>query len=258
MPLPKPATGEDRDAFISRCMGDDESVEDFPDTTQRLAVCFRQWDEGKSMKHKFCAFELKDAEETGSVEGYGSVFGNVDQGGDIVAKGAFTESLKDKMPKMLWGHDSFAPAIGVWQTAKEDDHGLLLQGQINMESAMGQEVHSALKMGAIDGLSIGFMTKESDTDKGGITTLKEVDLWEVSFVNFPMNVEARVDAVKAKIISGTVTKRELENLLRDAGFPAQQAKAIVADGYAGLKGRDGSDDLNDELRKLIGRVRNGP
>lgn len=47
MPMPEPTTGEDRSEFISRCMGDDVMVEDFPDTDQRLAVCQRQWTDAR-------------------------------------------------------------------------------------------------------------------------------------------------------------------------------------------------------------------
>ncbi len=258
MPIPKPRDSEDRDAFVSRCMGADFMVEEFPDNDQRLAVCFRQLsDRGKGMEYKFCAFELKETADSGHVTGYGSVFGNVDQGGDIVAKGAFADSLKSRQPKMLWGHDHYAPAIGVWNEASEDDHGLLLEGQINLRSQMGKDVHSALAMKAIDGMSIGYLVNESETDKAGITTLNELELWEVSFVNFPMNVAARVDAVKAKILNGTMTKREVERILRDAGFTCTQAKAFLSHGFSGLKHRDDGDDITDELRKTIRKVNHG-
>lgn len=211
----------------------------------------------KTILHKYCDFELKNTDDTGAVQGYGSVFGNVDQGGDIVAKGAFSESLTERLPKMLWGHDAFSPAIGVWTGAKEDDHGLLLDGKINMQSAMGQEVHASLKMGAVDGLSIGYWTKDSDTDRRGITTLKKVDLLEVSFVNFPMNIEARVDAVKSKVLAGTFTKKELETILCDAGLSRSQSRAVVSKGFAGLKQCDAVDDLTNELKTLLGRINHG-
>jgi hypothetical protein len=43
MPLPKPRSGESRDTFISRCMGDSVARQDFPSQDQRAAVCNRQW-----------------------------------------------------------------------------------------------------------------------------------------------------------------------------------------------------------------------
>ena len=43
MPMPKPRTGEKRDEFVSRCMGDDVMKRDFPEQEQRVAVCMSQW-----------------------------------------------------------------------------------------------------------------------------------------------------------------------------------------------------------------------
>lgn len=208
-------------------------------------------------RHFHCAFELKAVTDAGQVSGYGSVFGNVDQGGDVVEKGAFDTSLKARgMPVMLWGHDVFAPAIGVWEEAKEDRRGLFLKGVINLKSQTGAEVHEALKMGAISGLSIGYREQESDTDDQGVRHLKSVELFEVSFVNFPMNVEARVSSVKQRIEEGRMTKRDAEALLREAGFPRRWAKAILADGYAGLSPeREGIDRLIGELQKATATIR---
>lgn len=45
MPLPTPNEGESQDEFISRCMGNETAMKDFPDQEQRSAVCFRQWRE---------------------------------------------------------------------------------------------------------------------------------------------------------------------------------------------------------------------
>lgn len=44
MPLPTPNTGESEDAFLSRCMADEKTAEEFPDETQRFAVCIAQID----------------------------------------------------------------------------------------------------------------------------------------------------------------------------------------------------------------------
>lgn len=44
MPMPKPRGGEDKNEFVSRCMGDSTMVNDFESTGQRFAVCLRQWE----------------------------------------------------------------------------------------------------------------------------------------------------------------------------------------------------------------------
>ena len=43
MPLPTPKQGEERSAFVSRCMGDDTARREFPEQEQRAAVCYAQW-----------------------------------------------------------------------------------------------------------------------------------------------------------------------------------------------------------------------
>lgn len=43
MPLPMPGKSEDEKTFVSRCMGNDTALSDFPDEKQRAAVCYSQW-----------------------------------------------------------------------------------------------------------------------------------------------------------------------------------------------------------------------
>ena len=42
MPLPYPKPAESEEQFISRCMADDRMVAEYPDESQRHAVCKRQ------------------------------------------------------------------------------------------------------------------------------------------------------------------------------------------------------------------------
>jgi len=85
-------------------------------------------------------------------------------------------------------------------------------------------------MGALNGLSIGFVSKQwaydRDTD---VRTLTEVELWEVSLVTFPANEAARITGIKAADVAGIKTIRQAEQTLRDAGFSADAAKALIAE-----------------------------
>lgn len=175
---------------------------------------------------------LKATGDDGTIEGYGSVFGVRDNWDDIIAKGAFAASLAahkaaGTMPAMLWQHSSDAP-IGVWTDMVEDDKGLYIKGQLVMDTVRGKEAHALLKAGAINGLSIGFMSKQwaydRDTD---VRTLTEVDLWEVSLVTFPANEKARVTNVKASP-DELATPKDAERILREAGFSKSDATAIVS------------------------------
>lgn len=175
--------------------------------------------------------DLKATNDDGSVEGYGSVFGVRDSYDDVIAAGAFQASLAahkkaGTMPAMLWQHDSDKP-IGVWTEMVEDSKGLRIKGQLALETTLGKEAHALLKMGALNGLSIGFVSKQwaydRDTD---IRTLTEIDLWEVSLVTFPANGSARVTNVKS--VDELMAPKDAERALRDAGFSKSDATAFVS------------------------------
>lgn len=44
MPLPEPRESEDKQKFLNRCMSDEETLKEFPDNKQRIAVCMRLYD----------------------------------------------------------------------------------------------------------------------------------------------------------------------------------------------------------------------
>ncbi len=132
------------------------------------------------------------------IEGYASLFHRCDQGGDVVAPGAYGASLRalaaaGRRVKMLWQHDPARP-IGVWDEVREDATGLWVRGRILPEVAQGREAAALVAAGAIDGLSIGYRTVQSSRDAKGRRLLNELELWEVSLVTFPMLAEARVAA----------------------------------------------------------------
>lgn len=131
-------------------------------------------------------------------QGYASLFGVPDQGGDIVQKGAYLKSLarlKESFEtvKMLWQHDPTQP-IGVWDEIKEDHRGLWVKGRILTKIAKGYEAITLLNANAIDGLSIGYKTIQSERNSKGQRLLYEIELWEISLVTFPMLKDARISA----------------------------------------------------------------
>ncbi|NEW91336.1 HK97 family phage prohead protease [Rhodopseudomonas sp. BR0M22] len=135
----------------------------------------------------------------GSIEGYASLFGEVDQARDMVMPGAFTQTLKQrglrKIP-MLFQHDPAEP-VGVWLELIEDWRGLRARGRLIPDVARGRELLALLREGAIDGLSIGYRTVRGRIDpKTRVRRLYQVDLWEISIVTFPLLNGARIATVK--------------------------------------------------------------
>jgi HK97 family phage prohead protease len=171
---------------------------------------------------KYCNFELKEsAEQKGIFTGYASVFNNIDSDNDVIVKGAFANSLAKRKIKLLWQHKTDEP-IGLILEANEDDTGLYVKCQINLETEKGAETYSNLKMGILDKMSIGFKTLDYEMDKKGVRILTELDLYEISIVTFPANDMAEVDSVKNS------TSRDVEKALRDVGYSQKNAKHIIS------------------------------
>lgn len=148
---------------------------------------------------KRATLPLAQTNAAGVIEGYASLFGVADSGGDIVMAGAFARSLARRGAagvKLLWQHNAAEP-IGVWTSIVEDSKGLKVSGRLDLSVARAREALSLIRGGAVDGLSIGFRANRAATDKkSGLRRLIELDLWEISVVTFPMLTQARISAVK--------------------------------------------------------------
>lgn len=169
------------------------------------------------LEHKFCRPEAGlTLSEGRELSGYASLFGVRDQGGDLVAPGAYAKSLarlkaKGGKVRMLWQHDPTQP-IGIWDEVREDATGLWVKGRLLTEVAKGREAAALLEAGALDGLSIGYRTLRAEREGAGQGAghsvaqskgrrLLELELWEVSLVTFPMLSEARVAAKSEEVTS---------------------------------------------------------
>jgi HK97 family phage prohead protease len=178
------------------------------------------------LERKFVAFEDVAQVEGGTeISGYASLFGAVDQGGDVVEAGAYGASLKGiaaagRSVKMLWQHDPTQP-IGVWDEVREDGKGLFVKGRILDTVAKGREAIALIEAGAIDGLSIGYRTVKSTKNTKGQRLLSELELWEVSLVTFPMLPSARVSGKGDFIAVG--------DILREMAATFEGARAEMAE-----------------------------
>lgn len=207
--------------------------------------------------------EVKAVGDDGTFSGYGSVFGVTDSYNEIVAPGAFTESLADIAAKgrplpVLWMHRPDSP-IGLWDDLKEDQRGLHGSGTLLIDEVPdARKAHALMKKRVVSGLSIGYWVRESSYDeKTGIRMLTKLDLVEISVVTFPANEEARVEAVKFKLARGELpTLSEFEGYLREAGFSKSQRVAIANHGLSYLlrsesegeaKQSEGFQSLSDTL-----------
>lgn len=204
-------------------------------------------------------------EKEGIFEGYGSVFNNTDLGNDVILQGAFLKSLRRtgaKGVKLLYQHKTDMP-IGVFEEIREDEKGLYVKGRLALGTQAGREAYELLKMGAIDGLSIGFRVDskgQSYDSRNRRRMLKEVELMEVSLVTFPMNPRAKIQAVKGQEIS----IREWESGLRDVFALSRSeakvaAKAIHDSFHKATRGCEckETDETADAIQHLLNTLRGG-
>lgn len=175
---------------------------------------------GVAIKTKSFKVKAEESKESGSgfFVGYASVFGNVDSYGEVMEKGAFSDTLREwegrKIP-VFYGHDLTNPEnnIGYVESAEEDDTGLLVRCVVDTEGpGNGPIVYKLLKEGRIDRMSFGFYVNDAD-HKGGVTYIKKVSLLEVSVVPAPANPEASISEVKSSKKESGMTPEDVEKLI---------------------------------------------
>jgi HK97 family phage prohead protease len=193
---------------------------------------------------KFKSIEVKMDEEQniGVIEGFASTYGNVDLGGDIVEKGAYTQTLKHKGGKvpLLLDHDYRTSALAGIGYLEDSDAGLKLRGEMPLDVPEVANAYRKIKFladrGMKMGLSIGYETIKSITGDNGVRRLKELSLHEVSITPFPMNTEALIMSAKAKKF-----REYAENTVRNAQQDAPKGNPID----------EGALALLDELTQTI-------
>jgi uncharacterized protein len=215
------------------------------------------------IKRMTVAAEFAATKADGSAfTGWASVFGILDQGGDVVQRGAFADDLRERggTRPMLWQH-SHAEPIGS-MALQETDKGLrIVEGRIVTEVQRGREAAALLKAGGIlGGTSIGYSVVEEGYDRStGTRLLNRIKLHEVSLVTFPMLLEARIDSVK-----GDEAKlRDLLRGIRAEIVVARDAReresldalrGLIAGAKVDATGNE-LQDMLDALRALKARIR---
>lgn len=219
------------------------------------------------MKIKNTSVRVKAGPDDGLAEGqftaYASVFGNKDSYGDVVVKGAFENTLaewaaKDSVIPLLFGHRLDDPDFNIGHVieAKEDEHGLLVTGQLDLDTPKGQATYRLLKGKRIDQMSFAYDVRDGGPVKRGdeeFYELRELALYEVSVVPIGANQETEVLAVKAACDAlaagakaGRVISAKNESELRKAHDAIGNVLAALGDGDGDQGKASGHTSTNDE------------
>ena len=206
---------------------------------------------------KSLSVPVESNEPEGTVYGCASVYDVVDEYGDIIRQGAYDNVLSSGvLPKMFFNHISYnSVPIGVWTKMWSDAKGLWVKGLINLELEKGREVYSAIKQGAVDGLSVCIDVYESELESSKHRIITDVALVpEISICTFPANHGARLTDVKSKL-DKTKTLPDYERILRDVGLSKSEATAFVSSlKKSVLLERDAGNKI-DELYSLVMSIR---
>lgn len=192
------------------------------------------------MLTKNATVQLKAGPQDGLDEGqfvaYASVFGNIDSYGDIVTKGAFAKDLQrweksgNPIP-LLFGHNMTDPDynIGSVIKAEEDNIGLKVTAQLDLENPKAKQVYRMLKGRRINQMSFAYDVVDGSTEKidgQDVYEIRDMKLYEVSVVTVGANQETEVLAVKqmpvvadrilTDVKAGRVLSAKNENELRSA------------------------------------------
>lgn len=140
----------------------------------------------------------------GALDGHAAIFGNRDEGGDIVLPGFFAGVLDEFLASgfMSWSHDWQTP-IGIPTSAVEDARGLHVTASFHSdpESQRYRTIaQERLAAGKTMGLSIGYEVAPGGAERTAEARLlrKASKLFEFSLVMVPMNALAGAAAVKGQ------------------------------------------------------------
>lgn len=161
------------------------------------------------MQHKLFSINSKDVQydpESRIISGYAAIFGNKDKAGDILLRGCFSKSIRERGPEsgandkiiFLWMHDMSEP-IGLPTILREDEKGLYFEARID-EIELGDRAITQLESGTLNQFSIGYEyvweNCEWDYEKEALI-VREVKLYEISVVSIGCNGETEYLGLKS-------------------------------------------------------------
>lgn len=217
MPLPTPEANESQDDFVGRCMS--LMQDEFPDSSQRAAVCHAQWEKGRMSEIKHLtslAIEIKDVAK-GELEAVFATFNVKDHDADWTMPGAFEDGAKIRIS--AYGHGSWLGKLPVGKgiiRATESEARLI--GKFFMSTSHGRDTFETIReMGELQEWSYGYdvlATGELNDElkaQGVRRVLQKLKVHEVSPVLLGAGVNTRTLAVKGSDDIVPITPAEHES-----------------------------------------------
>jgi HK97 family phage prohead protease len=199
--------------------------------------------------HKTFLLEKASIDANGTLSGYGAIFGNLDDGGDIIEPGFFAPVLDDFLREgfIAWNHDWGNP-VAMPTKAAEDEVGLAIATAFHSTPGAQEKrtiAQERLAAGMAMGLSIGYEIAPGGAtyEKDGRHLRKASRLFEVSLVMVPMNREAGATDVKTM----TPDSKSASDNVSDAAYCLMWLNRLIeSEAQDAASGDDdAADDAND-------------
>ena len=218
------AMDTDMETCLARCEADNR-----PEGTSEQIRAFFNASKGARKMIKTKTYEVKA--DNGTITGYASTWTREpDSYGDIVAQGAFKESIENikaagKVLPLLYNHDNdeLKNFIGTVVELEEDDHGLKFTATFD-DTPEAQRARELAMDGRLAKFSFAYDVEDQAEveleDGRKANELRKLTIHEVSLVLYPANPDTSVVSVKNKEIIAKVQiepTEELKDLLEKAG-----------------------------------------
>ena len=180
---------------------------------------------------KYKTLSLK-ADEVGGISGFFSTYDKEpDSYGDIIEKGAFTETIAKRAESghpfpLCFNHD-FSAVIGAVDKIEDTEKGPYIEAHF-LDTQQAQDVRKMLQSGAIYQFSFAYDVlgarepDEEEKKKGIANVLTKVEVFEISVVTVPANQ----NAVATEIKSGRRNRKSDENIIRSC---IESLKSLLLD-----------------------------
>tara|TARA_R110000868_G_scaffold149783_3_gene372596 strand:+ start:3768 stop:4451 length:684 start_codon:yes stop_codon:yes gene_type:complete len=140
------------------------------------------------------------------VTGYLSSFDNIDHSGDIITKGAYAKTLKERRNQIVFlNQHKWDQPHGKFAVLNEDSKGLYFESEPLINTSYSEDALKLYEAGIITDHSVGFVTVTQET-KGENRILKELKLYEGSNVTIGDNSETPFTGFKSLSITETNDK----------------------------------------------------
>lgn len=218
--------------------------------------------------YKSLSGQINVNEAKGIVECFVAAIGNKDSVGDICLPGCFSESLKRRKPRVVWGHNWNEPigkVLEIYEVGPSDPRlpskmrergvgGLFAKVQFNLGAEKGKEAFANVAFfGLEQEWSIGYKTLDAVYDTGQqANLLKEVELYEVSPVLHGANQLTATLSIKSANQIDDYDEKSSDKPLRDpkGGLTAAGRAHFKRTEGANLKpGVKGPADTPEKMRR---------